>query len=355
VRPVFIINTPAQAHTWHYVIKDLLAKGHDVKILAREYGDTISLLKSFGLQYAPFKPKGARAIRFLMILEHLQNCYRLSRIFEPSMVIGFGADAAVTAFRLRKPCIIFTDSEGIPVQNNISKMFSSAIITPGCFMQDLGVKHIFIEGYKEFAYLHPNYFKPNSSIFKELKLDINDKYVIIRINVFDAVHDIGKHGFTDANQIEMVKELEKYAKVFISPEGRLSPELEKYRLPVGASRIHDVLYYSQLLITDTQTMTTEAAILGTPAVRSNNFAGPKDMGIFVELEKKYDMIYSFPKAEQAIKKALTLIKQPDLKEEWAIKRQKLLSDKIDVTKFMVDFIENYPQSLLKYTNSRVRK
>ena len=33
-----------------------------------------------------------------------------------------------------------------------------------------------------------------------------------------------------------------------------------------------------------------------------------------------------------------------LKREWTRKRGKLLKDKIDVTAFMVWFIENYPQS-----------
>ena len=47
-------------------------------------------------------------------------------------------------------------------------------------------------------------------------------------------------------------------------------------------------------------------------------------------------------------KALELIQQPDLKEKWAKKRQRLLADKIDVTQFMVDFIEHYPQSFYRY-------
>jgi len=43
-----------------------------------------------------------------------------------------------------------------------------------------------------------------------------------------------------------------------------------------------------------------------------------------------------------------LIQQPDLKGQWAKKQGRLLTDKIDVTKFMVDFIENYPESFEKY-------
>jgi predicted glycosyltransferase len=188
-----------------------------------------------------------------------------------------------------------------------------------------------------------------------LKLKPGEKYVILRFNVFDAIHDIGKHGFSVSDQFSLVKELEKYARVFISPERVLPAELEKYVLPISSDRIHHALFYAQLLVTDTQTMTTEAAVLGTPAVRCNNFVGPNDMGNFVELEQKYDLIYSFPQSGQAIQKALELIQRPDLKAQWEQKRQKLLKDKIDVTRFMVDIIENYPASLEKYKKKSSRK
>ena len=44
IRALFVINTPAQVYTWENVIKDLLNKGHKVKILARDYESTVKLL-----------------------------------------------------------------------------------------------------------------------------------------------------------------------------------------------------------------------------------------------------------------------------------------------------------------------
>ncbi|GAJ15763.1 unnamed protein product [marine sediment metagenome] len=93
-------------------------------------------------------------------------------------------------------------------------------------------------------------------------------------------------------------------------------------------------------------MATEAAILGTPSVYMSSLSNT--MGNFVELEQKYDLIYSFREPDKAIQKATELLQQPDLKKQWAKKRQRLLSDKIDVTQFMVDLIENYPQSFYRY-------
>ena len=39
-----------------------------------------------------------------------------------------------------------------------------------------------------------------------------------------------------------------------------------------------------------------------------------------------------------------LLDNDSLKKQWKVKRQKLLSDKIDVSAFLVWFVENYPNS-----------
>ena len=114
-------------------------------------------------------------------------------------------------------------------------------------------------------------------------------------------------------------------------------------MPIPYERIHHALYYAQLVVSDTQTLTTEAAILGTPAIRCNNFVGTNDMGNFIELEQKYGLIYCFRDSKKAIQKAVELASHPDLKQEWAIKRERLLADKIDVTQFMVSFIGDVAQ------------
>jgi predicted glycosyltransferase len=351
MRLLFIINTPAQAYTWQHTMEEFRTKGHEIKVLARNYGATPGILRRLGFECSTFEPVGAGTGRLFGSFRHFQQCIRLSRGFDPTMVIGFGIDAAITAARFRKPCILFIDDDPTHLQNSLSALLASSVITPHRF-PELGKKQVRIQSYKEFAYLHPRFFSPDISIYDELKLEKGARYAILRFNAWDAVHDIGHHGFTIDDQFTLVREIEKYAEVFISPERPLHKDLEKYRLPISQNRIHHALYYAQLLITDTQTMATEAAILGTPVVRSNNFAGPHDLSNFIELEEKYDLIYSFPEARDAVAKALDLIKRPDLKKEWAQKRLKLLADKIDFSQFLVDYIENFPDSYEKYRRMR---
>jgi predicted glycosyltransferase len=343
-RVLFCINTPAQAYTWRYIMEALRARGHETSILARDYGSTPELLTSFGFSFTTFKPFGRKFLRLMDIAVHLKNNFSASRGFKPSILVGFGADVAMVAYMMRKPSIIFLDNDPTRVQNEVTTWFADAIVTPDCFRMDLGKKHIRVKAYKEMAYLHPTYFKPDPSIITDLGLAPGERFAILRFNVFDAVHDIGRFGFTTADKYELVQELGKYVRVFISPEGGLPPGLERYQLPVDYNRIHHILYYADLLVTDTQTMATEAAILGSPVVRCNNFVGPGDAGNFIELENKYDLIYSFRSTQQAKEKAIQLIQQPGLKEIWNKKRDRLLGDKIDLTRFMSDFIEGFPES-----------
>jgi uncharacterized protein len=347
------IGTPAHVHFFKNIVKELTKRGHEILIAAPEAGPILDLLKKNSFEYN-IVGKRRNSSKIAIMISQIENEFKLFHLamkFKPDCLLGFAGIAASHVGKvIRKPCIIVTDTESAKFTSLLSFPFASVIITQQCFTSDLGKKQVRFNGYKELAYLNPKYFSPDPSIYNELKISENEKYVILRLNSFDAIHDIGRHGFSTADQTKLVEELRKYARVFISPEGHLSKELEGYRLPIPYSRIHHALYYAQLLVTDTQTMTTEAAILGTPAVRCNNYVGPNDMGNFIELEQKYDLIYSYQKSEQAIQKALELIKQPDLKERWARKRQKLLAEKIDVTEFVADFVDKYLRGLKQHRN-----
>ena len=47
--------------------------------------------------------------------------------------------------------------------------------------------------------------------------------------------------------------------------------------------------------------------------------------------------------EESILKGIELLQQADLKKEWKERREKMLADKIDVTAFLVRFVENYKE------------
>jgi len=353
------IGHPAHVHMFKNMIWKLEEDEHEVKITAKDKDVTLNLLDAYEFNYEFLgKHRTRLASKISGAIKTNYNLYKIAKKFKPDILIGASGDfyIAQVSRLMGKPSVIFEDSEQDKSIYWLCEPFVTAICTPFCFKGKLNPKkHIRYNSYKELAYLHPNYFKPDSSVLDELDLGKDDSFVILRFVAWKAAHDIMQKGFNLETKWKFVNELEKYHKVFITSESKLPEEFEKYRITIPPHRIHDLLYYAQMLIGDTQTMTTEAGILGTPAIRCNSFVGENDMGNFIELEKKYDLIYSYRDPDKALSKALELLKTDNLKREWQKKREKLLSEKIDVTKFMVEFIENYPRSFHELVQSHKKK
>ena len=130
------------------------------------------------------------------------------------------------------------------------------------------------------------------------------------------------------SKIDLVEKISTISKVFVSSEGICPDELIKYRLNIPNRYIHDLLYYSTLLIADTGTMITEAAILGTPAIIYH--PALRNFGNFEELEKKYEMIWGYEtNPELIIKKAMSLIRRSNLKQIWKMNGDKVMNTTLE--------------------------
>ncbi|OFV65892.1 MAG: protein containing DUF354 [Candidatus Syntrophoarchaeum butanivorans] len=200
--------------------------------------------------------------------------------------------------------------------------------------------------------MHPNYFKPDPSILDEMNISGDDTFIILRFISWGASHDIKLKGIERGKELEFVKSLERYGSVFITSEGKLDKKLEKHRITIPPEKIHSLLYYADLYIGEGGTMATEAAILGTPAIHiestSKGIATGEFTGNFLELRDKYGLLYFYPDQDQALEKAISILEDKNSKNEWRKRRERLLKDKIDVTAWMVDFIERYPESFYEY-------
>lgn len=345
MRILFNIAHPAQVHLFKNVIWNLEKEGHECKITVINKDVSLRLLDAYGFNYKVIGNSRyglfSKALELIAIESRL---YKISKVFKPDILVGGSGNAysAHVGKIIRRPSIIIEDSERGGIEHFLTDAFATVICTTSSFKKKLGTKQIIFNGYKELAYLHPNYFHPTEVVLNELGLTKGDNFVVLRFVEWNADHDIGHHGIQ--NKIEFVEELGKYGRVLITSEGKLDPALEKYKVTISPEKLHDLLYYAQMLVGDSQTMTTEAAILGVPAIRCNSFVGNNDMSNFLELEQKYNLIFNYSDSEEALKKAIEIIKKPKFKEEWKKKRGRLLNEKIDVTTFITWFITNYPKS-----------
>ena len=88
-------------------------------------------------------------------------------------------------------------------------------------------------------------------------------------------------------------------------------------------------------------MATEAATLGTPSIMVNSSV--KYFGVF-EYLSKFGNLYYFEKEKQAIEKIKYLLTLNNLNENAIRNSQELIGQSINLTDFMVWFVENFPDS-----------
>jgi len=336
------INHPAHVHYFKNFVWEMERKGHEVLITASEKEMSYKLLDLYGFHYVRLGRYGVSLVEKLVKIPVLDlKMYKAVKSFKPDIFVGVSSirNAHVSKL-LGKPCIALDDTEHATWGRMLYLPFTNVVLTPSCFKKDLGKKQVRYNGYEELAYLHPKYFKPDSSVLDKLGLSKNERFIVLRFISWDAIHDLGQNGIN--NRVNLVRKLEKYGRVLITSEGTLEKGLEKYRITLSPEKFHDLLGYATLYLGEGATIATESAILGTPSIYVSSLAGT--MGNFYELEQKYDLMYSFANSDDALKKATELLQTPNAKKDWKIKRNRMLKDKIDVTEFMVWFIENYPQS-----------
>jgi len=333
------VGHPKEVNIFRNVITHLERKGHIVKIVARDKENTAEVLDAYGLKYKLGKSYKGLANKALGIIKNDLLLFKISKKFKPDIFVGSMYLAHVSKLS-RRPHIGVADTEIASLAIRLMLPFTDVILTPSCFSIDLGQKQERFDSYYELAYLHPNYFSPNPSVLEELNVSKNDRYILLRVSSLGAHHDIGVKGFDFKSRKEMhefIKKIENYGPVFLTSEIKLDRELEKHRVNVPMVDFHSFVYYATMYIGDGASMASEAAILGVPSI----YVSTTRRGYLDELEKKYGLAYTFKNREQALEKAVELLEDEDVKNKWQRKREKMLSEKIDTTKFMVTYIENY--------------
>lgn len=342
MRIIIDIAHPAHVHFFKNFIWLMREKGHEIIITAGDKEVTLRLLKEYGLDYQYTCKRTCGYKLTLEIIKRDIQMLQFVKKYRPDIVMGIASTIASHVSRITETkSIVFTDTEHTKLADLITYPFSDCIVTPSCYFKNLGEKQVLYNGYHELAYLHPNRFSPNPAVLAELGLKEGDCFIIVRFVSWQASHDIGQHGIRD--KVRLVKELEQYGRVMITSEGALPPELQPYQIRVSPEKLHDLLYYATLYVGDGGTTASEAAVLGTPAVFiSTLYCG------YQQDEGRYGLLYLFSDPVSGLKdglaKAVCLLNDPNLKKNASINRLKLLNDKIDVTEFMIWFIENYPES-----------
>jgi uncharacterized protein len=337
------IGHPAHVHLFRNAIKIWQSHDHEVAITTRDKDVTVDLLKSYGFTYDIVSKarKGVLGLAYELV-EHDFGVLKAAIRHRSQILIGTSVAITHVAPLIGAKSVVFNEDDASVAKAfvRLAYPFAHSIVTPTTLNENHGKKHITYEGYQKLAYLHPNYFSPDPAIKKKLGIRHDERYFLMRFVSQQAAHDHGEFGMGADFRLRIIETLQRHGKVFITSEVPLTQELECFSLPVAPSEIHHVLAFADIFIGDSQSMTVEAAILGVPSLRINSFADR--CSILVELQNKYQLTYGyFPSQEDEIFYILSeWLKDAHLKEKWQEKRKILLEDKIDVTHWMVGFIES---------------
>lgn len=342
---LFDIQHPAQVHLFRNAIRELNDRGHDTLVTSREKEVTLELLDAYGIEHVSLSRRGGSlsALIWEALVREVKTL-SIARSFRPDVIVSRLNPAVVHASALLG-CrnLIFEDTNH--ADDWVGRGYYAVtlpFVDVLCVPPDL---NLWVDAgrtrevaFQELAYLHPERFSPNRERLGAHGVAVDEPYSVLRLAGWDAFHDIGHHGIGRRTARELVSRLSNFGPVYVSSEQPLTESFGGYALPVPPHLVHDLLYFADLYVGDSGTMSSEAAMLGTPAVRISSDAGPTDPHTFVELERTYDLLHSFSNERAALDRALVLIGDDGAKTEWRRKRERLAEDQGDVTARMVELV-----------------
>lgn len=340
---------PAHYHYYKYTAQQLAAEGHSVFFIIKEKDVLRQLLDGDGQSYTVIGKrrgngkwamlKALVSSEWLMVralkrqhIDVLMGCPLSfsARIFTKTKVVSLGED----------------DAAIVPMYAKMVYPFSHVILSPKeCDNGKWNKKTVHYDGYMKLAYLHPSRFQPSMEKVAENGVDMSRPYFLLRFASLHAHHDKGIGGFSTEVAQRVIEMLKPHGNVYITSERPLEPQFEPYRLHGSPNDIHHIMAYASIYLGDSQSMAVEAAMLGVPSLRFNDFAGK--IGVLEALEHTYGLTCAIKSSEpqKLYDKLEEWLRTDNLRETFQQRRQKMLAEKIDVTAFYTWFIEQYPESV----------
>ena len=339
------LGHPAHVHLFRNLYSELTREGHTVIITTKDIQIVRRLLDLYDIPYILLGKKSDHLIGKIWDQIYFGwKVFWLVRKYRIDLAIGTSINVAHVSRISRATSFVFDDDDNAkqPLMVRFGHPFADYLVSPDVLdFERLKPNEITYPGYHELAYLHPSRFSPDPSVLRELGLGENENFFILRFGAFKAHHDVGVVGLNIEQKRMLVNFLSEFGRVIITTERDIDQEFLPYQMKVSPEKVHSLMAYAKILIGDSQTMCSEAAVLGVPSLRCNSFAGC--VSYLEEQEKKYELVYSFlpSEFEKLFEKVKEWVVDPELKTKWMLRRQIMLQDKIDVTSFFKEMIYNF--------------
>jgi predicted glycosyltransferase len=333
MRILIDILHPAHVHFFRHLAQEMGARGHDVRFTAREKECSTELLEHYGIPYTLLSRQQAGVALVSELARRTWKLAQVARSWRPDAMTGImGPSIALAGRVLGIPAVVFYDTEFAKQTNWFVYPLAHSVCTPDCYQGRVRGVHRTYPGY------HPRSFTPDPARLAAFGVSGTEPYSILRFVSWHAVHDVAEKGLTGVQKRRLIEVLGRHGKVLISSEAPLPPELEPWRVKGPVQDIHHLLAFAQMIVGESATMSSEAAVLGVPAV----FIAKTGRGYTDDEERRYGVVKHFP--ESRFDDAIAAVEEFFDRGPRALgqaARQRLLADKIDVTAWMVDYFERH--------------
>jgi predicted glycosyltransferase len=337
MRILIDILHPAHVHFFRNFAQEMRMRGHEIRFTARAKECATDLLDHYGIPYTLLSRQKSGLALASELAVRTWKLVQLAIAWRPDVMTGImGPSIALAGRTLGVPAVVFYDTEFARQTNWFVYPLAHSVCTPDCYQGSVRGVHRTYPGYHELAYLHPDRFTPDPVRLRRFGVSSDEPYSILRFVSWQAIHDVTEKGLTGGQKRHLIDVLERRGRVLISSEAPLTPDLDRWRLRGPTEDIHHLLAFAQMIVGESATMSSEAAVLGVPAI----FIAKTGRGYTDDEERTYGLVRHFQEAqfEHAVAAIEDLFGRGP--RTWGgAARARLLADKIDVTAWMVNYFE----------------
>ncbi len=268
------------------VIELLREDGHEVRVTARDFAQTLELLHRFQIPHtaigrhrgeqlaakaAGLAQRSAALLRWALA-DARRSGIRPARPFD--IALGHGSnDVSLAAAALRIPSATMFDYEWAAVQHHLNCRLARAVVVPDAIPAERLERYGAQGKLRPYAGLKEEYyladFDPDAAVLAELGLDAARPIVVVRTPPEVALyHRFGNELFVDVLQrLRAAASADGVQPVLLPRTPRQREELRAtpgFIVPEHAIDAQSLIAYADLVISAGGTMNREAVALGTP-------------------------------------------------------------------------------------------
>jgi predicted glycosyltransferase len=272
----FDMTAPAHPVVFRPVIERLRAMGHDVSVTARDYAQTLPLLRRLGIPHTAIGHHGgaSRSRKVAALASRTARMIRFGAAGRFDLAIAHGSnDLALAAAALRVPEVNTFDYEWATKQHQIGCRLARRVLTPDTIPPERLRRYGATDGkLRQYPGLKEEYyladFEPDEGVIDELGVDRERVIVVVRPppdvslyhrranKLFPAVLDaLGRREDIHAVVVPRTELQRRTVRALRFPS---------LIVPDGAIDAQSVIALADLVVSAGGTMNREAVALGTP-------------------------------------------------------------------------------------------